>query len=166
MDKSRSRIRTREKAKPLQKSPSLLSGSRSRSEASFLGGSQPRSLLSSSPPSSSATPVRALSTLPLWSFRSPRRHISTYLVQASTCAESIHTCTHKATNACARARARRERGRFRSPCEAARLYASATLNHSLEITYVRIDSYYYKAYVGRACVRAGPYGYAFRSDRD
>lgn len=28
----------------------------------------------------------------------------------------------------------------------------ATLNHSLEITYVWIDSYYYKAYVGRACV--------------
>lgn len=43
-----------------------------------------------------------------------------------------------------------KRERFRS----ARLYASATLNHSLEITYVRIDSYYYKAYVGRACVRA------------
>lgn len=32
------------------------------------------------------------------------------------------------------------------------LYALATLNHSLEITYVRIDSYYYKAHVGRACV--------------
>lgn len=32
------------------------------------------------------------------------------------------------------------------------LYALATLNHRLEITYVRIDSYYYKAHVGRACV--------------
>lgn len=47
-------------------------------------------------------------------------------------------------------------GRRRNTGRAARLYASATLNHSLEITYVWIDSYYYKAYVGRACAVGGP----------
>lgn len=46
--------------------------------------------------------------------------------------------------------------RRRDTGRAARLYASATLNHSLEITYVWIDSYYYKAYVGRACAVGGP----------
>lgn len=48
------------------------------------------------------------------------------------------------------------RERRRDTGRAARLYASATLNHSLEITYVWIDSYYYKAYVGRACAVGGP----------
>lgn len=47
-------------------------------------------------------------------------------------------------------------GKRRDTGRAARLYASATLNHSLEITYVWIDSYYYKAYVGRACAVGGP----------
>lgn len=51
----------------------------------------------------------------------------------------------------------------RDPGRAARLYASVTLNHNLEIIYVRIDSYYYKAYVGRACALGGPHARAIRT---
>lgn len=80
------------------------------------------------------------------SFRSRRRHISTYLTQR------ISLVCPYATNA----GILDTRERRRDTGRAARLYASATLNHSLEITYVWIDSYYYKAYVGRACAVGGP----------
>lgn len=82
------------------------------------------------------------------SFRSRRRHISTYLHNAPL------QCARMCSRLLGYSREGGEKERYRS--RAARLYASATLNHSLEITYVWIDSYYYKAYVGRACAVGGP----------